>query len=412
MARVEERRAASHFHQGQATELGPPLTPKALMAELGIKPQMLAVPAGAGAGQGRSDARGAELDRPDSIRRNIVDPGPEGAKVTELDAMEHQPIEDDRRSIDAATGGRPRTQAPREEQGRQARAGEDERQRQQPGARTEAQRLETLARENADQQVRQADDLRAQRSRLDRFEADRKRQAEQARQEEERKRESQARGKAAEGEIHDAGDRYRMALGQHYDARDPYGSLSRAAMGEYGAFIRDREQLTQEIAREKDPEARKALELRRDIEGADYMTITDRRIASQSEVSTGRRDNETSMRHRERAAEFEAQSQEGRQKLRELEAARAEREAAGKSNTADRLYPEQQPGSSGRATPQPESSAAREAKAAEHELTKGVEMTPEKEARIAKIMAQGRQFEAGEKIRQNSPGLDRGGRSR
>ena len=169
--------------------------------------------------------------------------------------------------------------------------------------------------------------MREQRVRLDAFEAAQKRQVEEAREADERKRQAQERGKAAEDEIRDAGDRYRVALGQHYDVMDPYSSLARAAMAEYGEFIRDREQRTQQIAKEQDPEARQALELRKQIEASDYMAITSHRIAGQSEVITGRRDSEEAVRFRERATEYEAQSKELRQEYRDLATERAARAA-------------------------------------------------------------------------------------
>ena len=84
--------------------------------------------------------------------------------------------------------------------------------------------VEVQAQRNLHRQTEQLAELEGQRRRLDEFEAARKQQAEQARLELERKREAEARGQQAEGEIRDAGDRYRVALGQHYDVANPYGS--------------------------------------------------------------------------------------------------------------------------------------------------------------------------------------------
>jgi ATP-dependent exoDNAse (exonuclease V) alpha subunit len=346
------------------------------------------------AAQARNDERASIEAELVSISAEIVDLEQERAKRAGQGGMENQSTEEAARRVIEAAEERQRKQAQ-----------QDEEQKRQHAAKAESQRTEALARENADAQVRQAEQMREQRARLDAFQAEQKKQAEQVREEQERRRESEARGKAAEGEIRDAGDRYRMALGQHYDMKDPYGSLSRAAMSEYGAFIRDRENLNQQIAGEKDAEARKVLELRRDIEAADYMATTDRRIASQSEVISGRRNSEEAIRHRERAAEFEAQSKEMRQEYRDRTTERADREAVAQQE-------QQQKNSKERAASQPESSAAKEAKAAEHELTKGVEMTPEKAARLEKMREQRAQFESGQKARENSPGLDRGGMSR
>ena len=237
------------------------------------------------AAQARNEHRAALEAALDSVSAEIFDLAQERAKRLGHKYMSENPT-------GGTTEQQRRAQAQQEDDARQAQAREGDQKRQQEAHRDEDQRIETLARENADHQVRQAKEMREQRARLDDFEAAQKRQAEEARQEEERKRQAQERGNAAEGEIRDAGDRYRMALGREYDVKDPYGSLGRAAMAEYGAFVRDREQLTQQIAKEQDADARKALELRKEIEANDYMAITSRRIAGQSEVITGRRDSE------------------------------------------------------------------------------------------------------------------------
>jgi hypothetical protein len=269
----------------------------------------------------------------------------------------------------------------------------------------EEQRIEALARGNLAIQLRQAEEMRDQRGRLDAFEAAQKRQAEEAREQEERKRQAQQQGKTAEGEIRDAGDRYRVALGDHYDVRDPYGSLGRAAMAEYGDFIRDRERLTQQIAKEQDQEARQALELRKQIEFNDYIAITSHRIAGQSEVITGRDNSEEALRFRARAAEYEAKSTELRQEYRDLATERATR-------AADPQERQQQAAqATNTQSPQPtENTAAKEAETRDQDLSKG-ERTDSKVERIAKIREQGRQFEKAEKERQNSQTRDRGGRS-
>ncbi len=209
------------------------------------------------------------------------------------------------------------------EQERQRRQAEQDPAKQQAQAQeAEARGVDTDARDNAERQARQYEAMREQRERLDQFEAEQKRNAEAAREDQERKRAAEARGAQAEGEIRDARDRYGVALGQHYDVKDPYGSLARAAMAEYGAFVAERAELKQQVAKEQNPEARRALELRMGIEAADYMAITDRRIASQSEVITGRRNSPEAVRLRARAAEYEAQSKELRHTYRELAAQR------------------------------------------------------------------------------------------
>jgi hypothetical protein len=262
---------------------------------------------------------------------------------------------------------------------------------------------EATARAHLAAQLRQAEEMREQRVRLDDFDAAQKRQAEEAREQDERKRQAQQQGKTAEGEIRDAGDRYRVALGDHYDVRDLYGSLARAAMAEYGDFIRDRERLTQQIAKEQDQEARQALELRKQIEFNDYIAITSHRIAGQSEVITGRHNSEEAVRFRARAADYEAQSKELRQEYRDLATERAARAADPKERQEGQATNSQ--------SPQPtENSTAKEAETRDQEQNKG-ERTDSKAERIAKIREQGRQFEKAEKERQNSQTRDRGGRS-
>jgi hypothetical protein len=284
-----------------------------------------------------------------------------------------------------------------------------EEQSRQAAKEAERVRIEALARENADHQITQAEELREQRARLDRFEADRQRQAEEARQETERKRQADAHGQQAEGEIRDAGDRYRVALGQHYDVRDPYGSLARSAMAEYGSFIRDREQLKAQIAKEQDPEARRALELRQDIEANDYMAITSKRIASQSEIITGRRDSEEAVRFRDRAAGYEEQSKELRQQYRDLAAERAARDAA-KREAEDKQKRERD--DTARRDQTTESRAVKEEKARDAALLGRGEISDAKAERIARIREQGRQFESAEKVRETGRSQDKGGRSR
>ena len=334
-----------------------------------------------------------------SVTAEIFDLEQERAKLAGQGNMSGNPLGD------RIEQQRRETQAQQDEDARQGQAREEEQKRQQEARGAEERRTETLARENADYQVRQIEEMREQRVRLDAFEAAQRRQAEEARQEEERKRQAQEKGKAAEGEIRDAGDRYRVALGQEYDVKDPYSSLARAAMAEYGAFIRDREQLTREIAGAQDAEARQALELRKEIEANDYMAITSRRIAGQSEVITGRRDSEEAVRFRERATDYEAQSKELRQEYRDLATERAARAA----DPQERQQQEAEVQNSSSAQPA-ENSAARESEARDAEPPKG-ELTDAKAERIAKIREESRQFEEAEKARQNDQSLDRGGRS-
>jgi hypothetical protein len=101
-----------------------------------------------------------------------------------------------------------------------------------------------------------------------------------------------------EGDIRDSGTRYSQALNQHYDGGDPYQSLAKAAMAEHTSFRKDQELLTTEIAKTADPKAREALEIRRRIEGYEYLMITGERIAVQSELITGRTNSEEAVKMR------------------------------------------------------------------------------------------------------------------
>ena len=154
------------------------------------------------------------------------------------------------------------------------------------------------------QQKREADLLREmgeQDARLQAF----KRQAEQDAEEARRKRDDTAKDEARrhmEGDIANPAARYSIAIGDQYDVRDPYGSLSRAAMQEYAMFHRRQEQMREEIAKEKDPGKRREIELKREIEGCEYMAITSDRLAGMNEVIVGYRDNGWQTRMREQIA--------------------------------------------------------------------------------------------------------------
>jgi hypothetical protein len=154
------------------------------------------------------------------------------------------------------------------------------------------------------QQKREADllrEMREQDTRLQTF----KHQAEQDAEEARRKREETTRDESRrhmEGDVASASARYSIALGEQYDVRDPYGSLSRAAMQEYAMFHRRQEQMRDEFAKEKDPGKRREIELKREIEGCEYMAITSDRLAGMTEVIVGYRDNGWHTRMREEIA--------------------------------------------------------------------------------------------------------------
>ena len=101
-----------------------------------------------------------------------------------------------------------------------------------------------------------------------------------------------------EGDIRNAGDRYAQALHHNYDWGDPYQSLAKAAIAEHASFRTDQALLSAEIAKTGDPKAREALEIRRQIEGYEYLMITGERIAVQSELITGRTNSEEAVKMR------------------------------------------------------------------------------------------------------------------
>ena len=193
-------------------------------------------------------------------------------------------------------------------------------------AQKEEEQRRTQFKEQAERQVEQAREMERQQARLDAYKAGIARMAEEARRYEERQRRAQEEARAKEGAIRNAGSRYGQALAQHYDIKDPYGSLARSAMAEYGAFLRDREALDRQIAQAKDPKTRETLELRKKIEAAEYMAITSRRIASQSAIISGKLnpktrklESEESIKETERAEKFEKEARELRQQFREFQ---------------------------------------------------------------------------------------------
>ena len=224
-------------------------------------------------------------------------------------------------------------QAIREEEERKQEAIGKEEEAKQEALKEAAQKEEEQRRaqfkEQADRQAEQAKEMERQQARLDAYKDEIARMAEEARRYEERQRQAQEEARAKEGAIRNAGSRYGQALAQHYDVKDPYGSLARSAMAEYGAFLRDREALDRQIAQAKDSRTREALELRKKIEAAEYMAITSRRIAGQSAVvhgklnpKTRRLESEESIKETARAEGFEKEAQELRQQFRELQEAR------------------------------------------------------------------------------------------
>ena len=206
-------------------------------------------------------------------------------------------------------------QAIAEEQQRRDQQRKDEAAKQSAFAEATARQAGELSdkqfQQQLEQQVAQLRELQQRRALEDAWIAQRTREAEEAK-----------RARQLEGDVSNAHGRYAQALGQHYDVRDPYGSLSRAAMAEHARFMQERQTLDRQLAQEKDPEARKGLELRKQIEGAEYMAITDRRLASQSEIITGKLNSPEAVKSRERAAAFEKEAAQLREQYRAHQLAR------------------------------------------------------------------------------------------
>lgn len=112
--------------------------------------------------------------------------------------------------------------------------------------------------------------------------------------------------------IRNASVRYAQALGMHYNVLDPYASLASAAIAEHAAFRSDRERLDKQIDQAATPEVRRALEVRKDIEKADYVALTSDRIAQQSYVITGNKGPNSEF------DKFSKQAQYNRQQATEL----------------------------------------------------------------------------------------------
>lgn len=179
------------------------------------------------------------------------------------------------------------------------------------------------------QQAREAAALREMREQDARLQAFKLR-AEQDADDARRKRADTEKDEARrhmQGDIASASARYSIALGEEYDVRDPYGSLARAAMQEYAMFHRRQEEMRDQIANEKDdPGKRREIELKREIEGCDYMAITSDRLAGMSAVIAGREDAPQAMLDRERARAYHDRARELREERSQLIEAREKQE--------------------------------------------------------------------------------------
>jgi hypothetical protein len=170
------------------------------------------------------------------------------------------------------------------------------------------------------QPQREADQLavaKALKEQLTAFEQRKQQEADEAKKAEQQRRRADEQ-RAAEGHETDAKSRYAQALGQHYDIRDPYASLARAAMAEYGQFHRQRENLKKDAERQKDPGKKAEIELRMKIEACDYMALTSERLAGISAVIGGREDAPQANADRERAKYWQDEAVKARDQRAQL----------------------------------------------------------------------------------------------
>ncbi len=203
---------------------------------------------------------------------------------------------------------------------RTARMSESEAPESDHDAANYAAQRDRLVREAA--QLAEADRVQAQMPSARNYREQMERDAEEAKKNEKERQQKDA-DRAAAGDIADAHNRYAQALGSTYSVRDPYGSLANAAMVEYGSFHRQQDALRQTAAAEQDPDKRRLIELRREIEGHDYMAITSERLAgigraiTMSDNAGARADDALAKTHAEMAKEKRQERAELQRELKE-----------------------------------------------------------------------------------------------
>lgn len=159
-------------------------------------------------------------------------------------------------------------------------------------------------------------ELQAQKERTAEFEARVQASVDDAkRREREINEQNEARRTA--GDIADPQLRYSQALGASAQG-DSIATAIRAAAKEAELFARDRQDLQRQIASENDPQKLRSLELRRDIESAEYMAVTTDRIIGISRALSGR-DTEDIVRDRANAREYWEEARELREERRDLQ---------------------------------------------------------------------------------------------
>ncbi len=172
-------------------------------------------------------------------------------------------------------------------------------------------------RQQPEREAERLRELAAQDARIQAFKKQTENEAEEAKRKKEENAQAENRGDRQDG-MADARLRYAYALADHYDVRNPYGSLARAAMAEYGAFLKQQEQMKVEIAKEADPGKRRVAELHKEAHANEYMAITSERLAGISATIAGREDAPQAKLDRARAAAYAERGAALRQERREL----------------------------------------------------------------------------------------------
>jgi hypothetical protein len=162
---------------------------------------------------------------------------------------------------------------------------------------------EEALRHQADIEAQRLRELQEQEERAQAYRRARQIEAEEAQK---KQLEQSRQAEAQDGDISSASARYAIALGENYSIRDPYASLARAAMSEYAMFHRNQEKMREEMAKESDPDKRRVIDLRRNIESCDYMALTSERLAGISIAIVGRKDAPQAVIDHERAADYRA----------------------------------------------------------------------------------------------------------
>jgi hypothetical protein len=255
------------------------------------------------------------------------------------------------------------------------------------------------------------------------------------------------------GEPADAHSRYASALSASTTSADVYTVLSSAARAEYAAFAEKQDWYRGQEAQEADPVQRELLRTNRHIEWYEYRALTDRRIASYTQVATRNMDHPSAIATVQEADACEGYAEELREYRTQLSRQVREgvvekfREDLANTGLPTQLVQKLQEGHEARKAPREELSqgtipadegvateravnrggqgqhtradlaAAREtlAKAAEADERKDEQrghITPAMREKIDKIRAEGKTTDGPTQSKQAQRGQNRGGRGR